>query len=157
MDNQFIPWATESKKQSPSPAASPITKPLETTKAPWEFRSVFFSKIVQIVNISTSGKHSINYLQFWQPWYCLIPADFQKCNLKYLHEQWIWRKFLIISSPHFPTLQMVRPIPDFLAAQVCRYGCPSLLDLHKQISNTHINCTWVWNCWQVSEISSCYL
>jgi len=55
-----------------------------------------------------------------------------------------------VSSPHFPNLQMVSPKPDFLAAQVCRYVCPSLLDLHKQISSMHTNCSWIWNCWHVS-------
>ena len=45
-------------------AAFPITKPLETTNAPQEFRSVFFSKIVPIINIITSGKQTVNYLQF---------------------------------------------------------------------------------------------
>jgi len=63
----------------------------------------------------------------------------------------------IVSSPQFPTLHTVSPITDFLAAQVCRYSCPSLRELCEQISNMHINYTSVWNCWHVSVISSHYL
>ena len=45
----------------------------------------------------------------------------------------------------------------FWQLQCCTYRCPSSLDLCKQISNMHTNCTQVRSCLHINVISSCYL
>ena len=93
MENWCIPRATESRKQSPPPAASPITKPLGITNAPQEFKSVFSFVIVKNTNIGTYDKRANSYLQFWHPLNCLIPTISPLSNT-YINSQQVWKNLL---------------------------------------------------------------
>jgi hypothetical protein len=130
----------------------------ETTNTPQVFRSVFFSVIIQNTNISTSGKQTISYLQFWQPWHCLIPTTFQNVTSNTYTNSEFGESF------QYSFIFTPRDIFFVKTSQLCKWSVqyqtfwyPSSLDLCKQISSMHTNCTGVWNGWHDSIISSSYL
>ena len=90
------------------------------------------------------------------------PASLEKL-LPYFHTDG-GEHFLQTSTAHkmyflwrVPTCQWSIQYLTVWQLQCCAYRCPSLLDLCKQISNMHTNCTQVWSCLHINVISSCYL